>query len=104
LMEAAKDGASDLVRDLIAHQADINAREGDDGLPGTLDVSAGTGMTPLIFAVVGGHVAVVKILLQAGAEVSMRNRGGQDALDVATKIGNPDMITLLRGATMAAGK
>jgi ankyrin repeat protein len=104
LMEAAKDGSTDLVRALVSHQADINAREGDDGLPGTLDVSAGTGMTPLIFAVVGGHFAVANILLQAGADVSMRNRAGQNALDVAIKGGNTDMINLLRGATVSAGR
>jgi ankyrin repeat protein len=104
LMEAAKTGKADLVRDLVAHHADLNAKEGDDGLPGTLDVSAGTGMTPLILAVVGNHLAVANILLQAGADVSIRNRGGQDALDVAIKNGNQDMISLLRGATMAAGR
>lgn len=104
LMEAAKDGRTDLVRDLLAHQADLNAREGDDGLPGTLDVSAGTGMTPLMLATVGNHSAVVNILLQAGADVTLRNRGGQTALDIARKSGNTDIIGLLRTATVAAGR
>lgn len=104
LMEAAKDGQTDLVRALVAHHADLDAREGDEGLPGTLDVSAGTGMTPLLLAVVGNHLAVAHILLQAGADASLRNRGGQDALDVAIKGGDRDMIALLRGSTVAADK
>jgi len=37
--------------------------------------------------------------LQAGADVSIRNRGGQEALDIAVKGDNADMINLLRGAT-----
>jgi ankyrin repeat protein len=53
---------------------------------------------------VGGHFAVANILLQAGADVSMRNRAGQNALDVAIKGGNTDMINLLRGATVSAGR
>lgn len=104
LMEAAKDGRSDLVRALVAHHADLNAREGDDGLPGTLDVSAGTGMTPLMLAVLGSHIEAVNILLQANADLSLRNRGGQSALDVAEKGGNADIIGLLRGATVSAGR
>ncbi len=104
LMQAAKDGNMDLVRALVGRHADINALEGDDGLPGTLDVSDGTGMTPLMFAVVGGHIAVAKFLLHAGVDVSVRNRGGQEALDIAVKGDNADMISLLRNATVAAGQ
>jgi ankyrin repeat protein len=89
---------------LVAHHADLDAREGDDGLPGTLDVSAGTGMTALMMAVVSDHFEAVNILLQAGADVSLRNRGGQTALDAAEKGGNADIISLLRGATVAAGR
>ena len=104
LMEASKNGNADVVRALVSHNADLNAREGDEGLPGTLDVSAGTGMTPLMLAVVGNQFSVAKILLQAGADISLRNRGGNDALDLAEKGGNSDMISLLRGPTVASGQ
>lgn len=102
LMEAAKDGRADLVKQLVVHHADLNAREGDDGLPGTLDVSAGTGMTPLILAVVGGHADVVDVLVKAGADLSVRNRGGQTAMDMAERSGNTEIVSLLRSANVAA--
>ena len=104
LMEAAKSGRVDLVRSLVAHHADLDAREGDDGLPGTLDVSAGTGMTPLMMAVVGGHRDVVRVLLEAGADTTIRNRGGESAMDQARKGEITDIINLLRNTSVSAGR
>jgi len=104
LMEAAKSGRVELVRSLVAHHADLDAREGDEGLPGTLDVSAGTGMTPLMMAVVGGHRDVVSVLLDAGADTTIRNRSGETALDQALKGGIGDIIGLLRNTSVSAGR
>jgi len=95
LMEAAKDGRADMAQALVANNADLNAKEGNEGLPGTLDVSDGTGMTPLMLAVVGKQVSVAKILLQAGADINLRNRSGKDALDLAERSGDADLIGLL---------
>src|SRR3569832_237685 len=39
LIEAAKNGRLDIVKPLIAHNAAVDAREGDDNKPGTLDTS-----------------------------------------------------------------
>ncbi|MEJ2573413.1 MAG: ankyrin repeat domain-containing protein [Gammaproteobacteria bacterium] len=102
LMEAAKAGNVQIVRALVAHHADLDAREGDEGLPGTVDVSAGTGMTPLMMAVVGGHRDVVSVLLDAGADTSIRNRNGETALDEAMKGQIDDIIGLLRDTSVSA--
>jgi len=104
LMEAAKSGRVELVSALVAHHADLDAREGDEGLPGTIDVSAGTGMTPLMMAVVGGHLDVVKVLLDAGADTTIRNRNGETALDEALKGGIGDIIGLLRNTGVSASR
>lgn len=104
LMEAAKNGRVEIVSSLIAHHADLDAREGDDGLPGTLDVSAGTGMTALMMAVVGGHPDVVKELLDAGADTTILNRNGESALDAAVKGGIEDIISQLRNTSVSAGR
>lgn len=104
LMEAAKNGRVELVRSLVAHHAELDALEGDEGLPGTLDVSAGTGMTPLMMAVVGGHRDVVSILLDAGADTTIRNRSGETALDEAVKGEITDIVDLLRNTGVSAGR
>jgi ankyrin repeat protein len=104
LMVAAQNGRAEMVRSLVEHGADLNAREGDEGLPGTLDVSAGTGMTPLMMAAAGGHGDVLKILMDAGADTSIRNRGGETALDVAVKGGIENIIGLLRDTSVSAGR
>lgn len=104
LMEAAKAGNVQIVRALVAHHADLDAREGDEGLPGTVDVSAGTGMTPLMMAVVGGHRDVVSVLLDAGADTAIRNRNGETALDEAMKGQIDDIISLLRNTSVSAGR
>jgi ankyrin repeat protein len=41
------------------------------------------GQTPLLWAVEKGHEAVVKLLLNKGAEVGIENRGGWTALQLA---------------------
>lgn len=101
LIEAAKNGRLDIVKPLIAHNAAVDAREGDDILPGTLDTSGAAAMTALMFAAVGGHSDVVRALLDAGADVSIRNNNGQTALEEAEKSGHGDIVSLLRGQSVA---
>ena len=101
LMEAAKNGRADIVRPLLAKHAEVDAREGGEVLPGTLDTSGGAGMTALMFAAVGGHADVVNALLDAGADISLRNRNGQTVIDEAEKSGHEDIARLLRGGRLA---
>lgn len=101
LIEAAKNGRVDIVKPLLAHNASVDAREGGDVLPGTLDTSGAAAMTALMFASIGGHSDVVRALLDAGADVTIRNNNGQTALEEAEKSGHPEIASLLRGQSVA---
>jgi len=101
LMEAAKNGRVDIVKALIASNAAVDAREGGDILPGTLDTSGAAAMTALMFAAIGGHAEVVQALLDAGADVSIRNNNGQTALEEAQKSGHADIVAVLRSVSVA---
>lgn len=67
MMEAASAGHVDIVRLLIAHQADVNA-------------VSGSGNTPLMYACAGGHEECVRALLESGANVEDHNENGHTPL------------------------
>jgi ankyrin repeat protein len=71
------------VRLLLAHKVNVNARELN-------------GYTPLMLAVSGGHVAVAKLLIAAGADVHARDDDGNTVLKMAGQRG--EMIEVLRAA------
>lgn len=52
--------------------------------------------TPLHEAVRGGHVGVVRTLLDAGADVLLRDANGNLALELAMTLGNVEVVRLLR--------
>lgn len=84
-----EDKASVYIKQLLAAKADINAAN-------TL-----TGMTPLASAITAGRVEIVKLLLEAGADVNAPILlGGQDigwnALRVAKEYNQPELAQLLR--------
>lgn len=60
LMEAARAGSIEVVRDLLAHGADVNAHE------------AGRGQTALMWAAARRHPGVVRLLIEARADVHAR--------------------------------
>ena len=43
-----------------------------------------------------GHTDTVKALLEAGADVGLRDKSGRTALDYASDLGYQDIILLLR--------
>lgn len=53
---------------------------------GGLDINAAdnSGYTPLMLAALRGNVEVVRLLLEKGADLSLKNRHGQTAADLAT--------------------
>ena len=66
LMTAARTGAVEAVRVLLAHGADVNAAE------------QWRGQTALMWAAAEGHAAVVRELVARGAEVGARSRAAAD--------------------------
>ena len=69
---------------LIAAGADVNARA--VGL---------RGWTPLMVASQSGFTAVVKLLLRAGADVTLKSSTGETAFAIAARTGKADLIPLL---------
>src|SRR5581483_262149 len=64
LMTAARTGSVPVIRALLAHGADVNAREGWKG------------QTALMWAAAENNAAAVKVLVEAGADVNARSRSG----------------------------
>ena len=67
-------------------RADVNARDA-------------AGLTALMYASVGGQLAIVKQLLAAGAVVNAQNHDGDTALCFAT-----DISTMLLGVNLRDGR
>jgi len=70
LMEAARDGSTDILRLLIKYKADVNATDYK-------------GTTALIWAAKRGCLEAVKELVKAGANVKAQNEYGETALSTA---------------------
>jgi ankyrin repeat protein len=63
-------------------------------------VSAKTnfGLTPLISAAAGGHMPVVQVLLDSGADLKARDNNTWTALVWASNEGHKDVVELLKQA------
>jgi uncharacterized protein len=112
LMIAALKGHLDLVKKLIAKDADVNK-------PGWaplhyaatgahlaimelllehhafIDAESPNGTTPLMMAAQYGNAAAVKLLLDAGADATMKNQLGLTAIDFAKRVGRDDSVELI---------
>jgi|SRR5215471_6704058 len=95
ILKAAKSGNAAVVKELLKTDADlVNARDKDDS-------------TPLHCAVWKGHLEVVSILLDAGAEVNALNQNdhwGNTPLHAAAHANHTAIAQLLiqRGASIEA--
>ena len=96
IMWAAVRGKREIVKLLIDHGAEINAK---DDWKGNMTRPDGTeGWTPLIFAADSDHEAVVKILIEKGADVNIKTKSGLTALSFAYLWKNEEMILMLKQA------
>ncbi len=116
LMMASLKGQEDMVKRLIARDADINkpgwaplhyaATNGHVAIMKLLlenhafiDAQSPNGTTPLMMAAMYGSTAAVKLLLDEGADTLMRNQQGMTAADFAQRGNRPDAIQLLSAPT-----
>ncbi len=83
LHKACRHGLSEIVAQLIAAKADVNARTTTDGA------------TPLFIASQWGHAEIVTKLLAANADVNHANNGGATPLYVASEMGHTEVVTTL---------
>jgi uncharacterized protein len=95
LIEACKNGDSDSVTSLLQQGASPDAFTPDE---------PHGGMTALRWAVIRNHLNVVKVLLEAGADVNAKSADGITVLMVAAATGNTEMVGLFldKGAEIDA--
>ncbi|XP_049797336.1 serine/threonine-protein phosphatase 6 regulatory ankyrin repeat subunit A-like isoform X2 [Schistocerca nitens] len=90
LIEAARQGAAEQLRELLAAGADVGAR----------GYELGTSFTALHLAARGGHVEAASCLVGAGAEVNARSSQEQRTpLHSAARWGHAGVVRLLVGAS-----
>jgi uncharacterized protein len=83
LVQAAKQGKADEVRELVRQGADVNAAQGD-------------GMTALHWTAARNDVGSAEMLLRAGASITAETRiGGFTPLLIASQSGSTDVLRLL---------
>lgn len=88
---AAAAGADDIVRLLLDHSAAI-------------DAASPNKTTPIMMAARGGHIMTVKLLLDAGADATLKNALGMTAIDFAKAHGYTDIADGLTYRLKKAGK
>eukprot|EP00740_Mantoniella_antarctica_P021007 CAMPEP_0198679328 /NCGR_PEP_ID=MMETSP1468-20131203/2517_1 /TAXON_ID=1461545 /ORGANISM="Mantoniella sp, Strain CCMP1436" /LENGTH=69 /DNA_ID=CAMNT_0044417869 /DNA_START=14 /DNA_END=220 /DNA_ORIENTATION=+ len=67
-------------------------------------MAADNGVTPLQMATQNGHLTVVKVLLEAGADANKALNDGFTPLQVAAQCGHPAVVKVLLEAGADANK
>jgi uncharacterized protein len=89
LMTAARSGNAEAVKALIAHGANINAKEN------------WRGQTPLMWAAAEGHVEAAQALIAAGAEINASSKAGFTPFLFAVREGRPAVVAALLKASVS---
>ncbi len=88
---AATSGNNDIVQLLLDHFAYIDAESPNK-------------TTPLMMAARSGHILTVKLLLDEGADATLKNDAGMTAIDFANKFNHKDIAEGLTYRLKKAGK
>lgn len=81
-MLSVKEGINDIVKALIAANADVNRK-------------SNAGKTALIYAVESGDTDSVGILLGSNADINIKTKSGDDALKIAKRLKRTEIVDLL---------
>jgi ankyrin repeat protein len=95
LVGAAGSGDNERVKALLAAGHDVNFQECDDLLQDG-KVVAHRGWTPLMIAAGHGYLDVIRVLVQAGARLDVRESDGTTALSFAVESSQLAAADLLR--------
>ena len=121
LMLAALKGYLPLVKQLVENDADVNkpgwtplhyAASGGHAEVAKLllshsayiDAESPNGSTPLMMAAMYGNVDCVRMLLEAGADPTLKNQLGLSAADFAKRVSRDDSLALIDAALKQWGK
>jgi ankyrin repeat protein len=69
-----------------------------------IDAASPNKTTPIMMAAYRGHIYTVKLLLDEGADATLKNEQGMTAIDIARKIGREDIAEGLTYRLKKAGK
>jgi ankyrin repeat protein len=114
LIIAGYKGQIEVVKLLLKHNADVNAKSGEGTVlmgacfKGNVELAAllikhhadvnsanDLGTTPLMYAILGQKIELINLLLDNGAVKDVKERSGKTALDYAIQSGNKEIIELV---------